>query len=168
MKKIIALMLTLALVLGLSASALAYSDKNLEAPKAKDVVIDGATVNHAYLHNLDIVESFRLGIGDRVRIYKANQIIPQLADNLTKSGTAKLPDVCPCCGEPVTVRHTTNGVRFLYCTNQDCPAKLVDKFVHFCERTRMNIEGLSAKTLEKFIDRGWIKSFGDLYELELI
>lgn len=134
--------------------------------KFKDVVIDGATVNRAYLHNLDIVESFQLGTGDRVRIYKANQIIPQLADNLTKSGTAKLPDVCPCCGEPVTVRHTTNGVRFLYCTNQDCPAKLVDKFVHFCERTRMNIEGLSAKTLEKFIDRGWIKSFGDLYELE--
>ena len=134
--------------------------------KFKDVVIDGATVNRAYLHNLDIVESFQLGTGDRVRIYKANQIIPQLADNLTKSGTAKLPDVCPCCGESVTVRHTTNGVRFLYCTNQDCPAKLVDKFVHFCERTRMNIEGLSAKTLEKFIDRGWIKSFGDLYELE--
>lgn len=89
--------------------------------KFKDVVIDGATVNRAYLHNLDIVESFQLGTG---------------------------------------------GTRFLHCVNPDCPAKLVDKFVHFCERTRMNIEGLSAKTLEKFIDRGWIKSFGDLYELE--
>ena len=134
--------------------------------KFKDVVIDGATVNRAYLHNLDIVESFQLGTGDRVQIYKANQIIPQLAENLTRSGTAALPSACPCCGEPIIVKETTGGTRFLHCVNPDCPAKLVDKFVHFCERTRMNIEGLSAKTLEKFIDRGWIKSFGDLYELE--
>lgn len=133
--------------------------------KFKDVIIDGATVNRAYLHNLDIVEKFQLGIGDRVQIYKANQIIPQLAENLTRSG-AKLPNTCPCCGEPITVKATTGGTRFLHCDNPDCPAKLVDKFVHFCERTRMNIEGLSAKTLEKFIDHGWITNFGDLYELE--
>lgn len=134
--------------------------------KFKDVVIDGTTVNRAYLHNLDIVEGFRLGVGDRVQLYKANQIIPQLADNLTRSGTASLPDTCPCCGEPITVKATNGGTRFLYCTNSDCPARLVDKFVHFCSRTRMNIEGLSAKTLEKFIERGWVTTFGDLYELE--
>ena len=132
----------------------------------RDVVIDGATVNRAYLHNLDIVEGFELGIGDKVKIYKANQIIPQLAENITRSGTARLPDTCPCCKGPITVKTTSGGTRFLYCDNPDCPAKLVDKFVHFCEKTRMNIEGLSAKTLEVFIDRGWITNFGDLYELE--
>lgn len=131
--------------------------------KFKDVVIDGTTINRAYLHNLDIVEGFQLGIGDRVQIYKA---IPQLAENLTRSGTAVLPSSCPCCAEPLTEKKTSGGTRFLYCMNPACPAKLVDKFVHFCERTRMNIEGLSQKTLEKFIDRGWVTNFGDLYQLD--
>ena len=106
--------------------------------KFKDVVIDGTTINRAYLHNLDIVEGFQLGIGDRVQLYKANQIIPQLAENLTRSGTAVLPSSCPCCAEPLTEKKTSGGTRFLYCMNPACPAKLVDKFVHFCERTRMN------------------------------
>ena len=134
--------------------------------KFKDVVIDGTMINRAYLHNLDIVEGFQLGIGDRVQLYKANQIIPQLAENLTRSGTAVLPGTCPCCAEPIVEKKTSGGTRFLYCMNPACPAKLVDKFVHFCERTRMNIEGLSQKTLEKFIDRGWVTNFGDLYALD--
>ena len=117
--------------------------------KFKDVVIDGTTINRAYLHNLDIVEGFQLGIGDRVQLYKANQIIPQLAENLTRSGTAVLPSSCPCCAEPLTEKKTSGGTRFLYCMNPACPAKLVDKFVHFCERTRMNIEGLSQKIAGK-------------------
>ena len=134
--------------------------------KFRDVIIDGTTVNRAYLHNLDIAESFQLGVGDKVHIYKANQIIPQLAENLTRSGAAQIPDTCPCCGTALTIRRTSGGTRYLYCGNEKCPARMVDKFAHFCSKTRMNIEGLSERTLEKFIDRGWIQNFGDLYELD--
>lgn len=135
--------------------------------KFEDVEIDGTTVNRAYLHNLDILDSFKLGIGDTVRIYKANQIIPQLADNLTKSGTLRLPAACPCCESDLAIRASTNGTRFLYCENPSCPAKLIQKFVHFCSKTRMNIEGLSEKTLKKLIDAGLLKNLGDLYELKM-
>jgi len=134
--------------------------------KFADVEMDGATVNRAYLHNLDIFEQFQLGVGDRVQLYKANKIIPQLAENLTRSGAYRLPDKCPCCGTKLSVKPTTGGTRFLHCDNPDCPAKLVQKFVHFCEKTRMNIEGLSEATLEKFIEKGWIRDFGDIYMLE--
>ncbi len=133
--------------------------------KFKDVEMDGATVNRAYLHNLDIFEEYRFGVGDTITVFKANQIIPQIYYNRTQSNTYVLPDVCPCCGSQLIVKPTTGGTRFLHCDNPDCPAKLVQKFVHYCEKTRMNIEGLSEATLEKFIDRGWIKDFGDIYRL---
>ena len=130
------------------------------------VEIDGATVSRAYLHNLDVFDEFQFGIGDSIKVYKANMIIPQIAQNDTQSNTFTLPMTCPCCGEHLSVKHTTGGTRQLYCENPHCAAKLVQKFNHFCEKTRMNIEGLSATTLEKFIGHGWIRNFGDLYDLE--
>lgn len=130
------------------------------------VSVDGATVSRAYLHNVDIFDEFQFGIGDVISVYKANMIIPQIAENKTQSNTFVLPMTCPCCGEPLTVKKTTGGTRQLFCGNPSCAAKLVQKFAHFCEKTRMNIEGLSATTLEKFISRGWVKNFGDLYALE--
>jgi len=134
--------------------------------KFDDVVIDGATVNRAYLHNLDVLDRFRLGAGDRVLIFKANQIIPQLAENLTKSGILEYPTQCPCCGSILSIHTSESGTRLLFCENPSCPAKLVRKFVHFCEKTRMDIPDLSEKRLEVFINNGWVKTFGDLYELE--
>lgn len=130
------------------------------------VEIDGATVSRAYLHNLDVFDEFQFGIGDSIKVYKANMIIPQIAQNDTQSNTFTLPMTCPCYGEHLSVKHTTGGTRQLYCENPHCAAKLVQKFNHFCEKTRMNIEGLSATTLEKFIGYGWIRNFGDLYDLE--
>lgn len=130
------------------------------------VNIDGTFVGRAYLHNLDVFDEFQFGIGDKIRVYKANMIIPQIADNKTQSNTYMLPMTCPCCGKPLTVKYTSGGTRQLYCGNPHCAAKLVQKFTHFCEKTRMNIEGLSATTLEKLIGHGWVRNFGDLYELE--
>ena len=130
------------------------------------VEIDGAIVSRAYLHNLDIFEEFQFGVGDAITVYKANMIIPQIADNKTMSNTYVLPMTCPCCGEPLTVKTTSGGTRQLFCENPSCPARLVQKFVHFCEKTRMNIEGLSEKTLEQMLSHGWIHNFGDLYTLE--
>ena len=130
------------------------------------ISIDGTLVSRAYLHNLDIFDEFQFGIGDEISVYKANMIIPQIADNKTQSNTYMLPMTCPCCGKPLTVKYTSGGRRQLYCGNPHCAAKLVQKFAHFCEKTRMNIEGLSATTLEKLIGHGWVRNFGDLYELE--
>jgi len=131
-----------------------------------DTEIDGTIVNRAYLHNLDILDKFRLGIGDEVKIYKANMIIPQLAENLTQSGTLAYPDKCPCCGSALAIRASGSGTRLLFCDEASCPAKMIRKFVHFCAKTRMNIPGISEKTLEKFIGSGWVRDFGGLYELE--
>lgn len=130
------------------------------------VTIDGTVVSRAYLHNLDIFDAFRFGVGDEIEVYKANMIIPQVAKNLAMSNTFVLPTTCPCCGEELTVKTTSGGSRQLFCGNPHCAAKLVQKFAHFCEKTRMNIEGLSDTTLEKFIGHGWIRNFGDLYELK--
>lgn len=130
------------------------------------VEIDGAMVSRAYLHNLDIFDEFQVGVGDAITVYKANMIIPQIADNKTMSNTYVLPMTCPCCGEPLTVKATSGGTRQLFCENPSCSARLVQKFVHFCEKTRMNIEGLSEKTLEQMLSHGWIHNFGDLYTLE--
>lgn len=131
-----------------------------------DVVIDGTTVNHAYLHNLDIFDEFQFGVGDTIQVYKANMIIPQIADNLTQSNTYMLPMTCPCCGGPLTVRKSSGGTRQLYCENDTCPAKLVRKFVHFCSKTRMEIEGFAEQTLDVFVRHGWIRDFSDIYQLE--
>lgn len=130
------------------------------------VPIEGAMVSRAYLHNLDIFEAFQFGVGDEIEVYKANMIVPQIERNLTKSNTFRLPMNCPCCGKALTVRVTSGGTRQLACQNPYCAAKLVRKFTHFCEKTRMNIEGLSETTLEKLIGHGWVRNFGDLYKLE--
>ena len=130
------------------------------------VSIDGATVGRAYLHNLDNFHALQLGSGDTIRIYRANMIIPQIACNLTKSGTYRLPMSCPCCGAALEVGETTGGTHQLFCRNRSCTARLVQKFVHFCDKSRMNIEGLSETTLEKLIGHGWIHTFADLYDLE--
>lgn len=130
------------------------------------VTIDGTVVSRAYLHNLDIFDDLKLGVGDTVKVYKANMIIPQIAENMTKSGNFDFPMQCPCCGSTLEIRKTTGGTRQLFCSNPNCTAKRIQKFVHFCEKTRMGIEGLAESTLEKFIGHGWIHNFGDLYELD--
>lgn len=130
------------------------------------VEIDGSMVERAYVHNLDIFKKLALGVGDKLKVYKANMIIPQIAENLTNSGNIDVPAKCPCCGSMLWIRKSSGGTSQLFCENPNCAAKLVQKFAHFCEKTRMNIEGLSATTLEKFIGHGWIHNFGDLYELE--
>jgi len=132
----------------------------------EDVTIDGATVNRAFLHNLDILDSFRLGIGDTVKIYKANKIIPQLAKNITQSDTLPYPTACPCCGSEPVIKTTSGGTRLLFCENPYCSAKLARRFVHFCHKTRMNIEGLAEKTLSVLIDAGLLHNLGDLYSLQ--
>lgn len=130
------------------------------------VTIDGAQVSRAYLHNYDNYLNLALGKGDTIQVYKANMIIPQIAVNMTKSGTYCVPSHCPCCGKLLQIRKTSGGTRQLFCENPDCSARLVQKFVHFCEKTRMNIEGLSEKTLEQLLSHGWVHTFGDLYTLE--
>lgn len=130
------------------------------------VVIGGTEVSRAYLHNLDIFKKLALGQGDTIQVYKANMIIPQIAENQTKSGTVDIPSSCPCCGSRLQIHKTSGGTRQLFCENPNCAAKLVRKFVHFCDKTRMDIEGLSEKKLAKFIGMGWIRNFGDLYTLE--
>lgn len=130
------------------------------------VTIDGSQVSRAYLHNYENYLNLALGRGDRIRVYKANMIIPQIAENLDKSGTCCIPLHCPCCGKMLSIKKSSGGVRQMFCENPHCSAKLVRKFVHFCEKTRMDIEGLSEKTLEQFVSHGWIKTFADLYDLE--
>ena len=132
----------------------------------KPVELGGTTVSHAYLHNLDIFDEFQFGIGDRIQVYKANMIIPQIYSNRTQSNTFVLPMTCPCCGEPLVAKTTSGGTRQLYCENPSCSAKLIRKFTHFCSKTRMNITGISERTMEKLIGNGWVHTFGDLYTLE--
>jgi len=129
------------------------------------VQLEGTTVSRASVHNLSILESLALGIGDRITVYKANMIIPQVAENLTRTGPVEPPAECPVCGGCTEVRQTT-GVKSLYCANPDCQAKKVKRFALFVSRDALNIDGLSEATLEKFIGAGFIKSFEDLFELE--
>ena len=130
------------------------------------VSIGGTEVSRAYLHNIDIFKNLSLGKGDTIEVYKANMIIPQIAGNKTRTGTVRLPNTCPCCGSRLDIIESEGGTRQLYCINPGCAAKLVGKFVHFCDKTRMNIEGLSEKTLSVFINKGWLHNFSDLYRLE--
>ena len=133
--------------------------------KFKETVIDGASVTRATLHNISYIENLQLGIGDKIRIYKANKIIPKVHDNLTRRNTWKLPNKCPNCGGNVEV-HNENGSKTLHCINDNCPAKLLGKLVHFCSKNAINIEGMSEATLQLLIDKGWIKSFKDIYKLD--
>ena len=128
------------------------------------VELEGTTVSRASVHNISIVRGLKLGLGDRITVYKANMIIPQIAENLTGSDTLEIPAVCPVCGGATQIRQV-NEVQSLYCTNEDCAAKKIKAFTLFVSRDAMNIEGLSEATLEKFIDRGFIQEYSDLYHL---
>ena len=129
------------------------------------VELEGTTVSRASVHNISIMEELELGSGDRIKVYKANMIIPQISENLTKSGIDDLPKECPVCGHATEVK-AENGIKTLYCPNSQCPAKHVKLFTLFVSRNGMNIDGLSEETLEKFIDAGYIKEFADIFHLD--
>ena len=129
------------------------------------VELEGTTVSRASVHNISILRALKLGIGDRITVYKANMIIPQIAENLTQSDTVEIPAVCPVCGQPTQVRQV-NEVRSLYCMNDKCAAKRIKAFTLFVSRDAMNIDGLSEATLEKFIEQGFIHEYADLFHLD--
>lgn len=130
----------------------------------KEVSLEGTKVNRANLHNISICKSLELGIGDTITVYKANMIIPQLRDNLTRSNTFSIPDKCPICGgDAIIVKEHDSEV--LMCTNPDCKGKLLGQLSHFVSKNAINIDGLSEQTLQKFIDLGWVKSFIDIMNL---
>jgi DNA ligase (NAD+) len=129
------------------------------------VELEGTTVSRASVHNISIMEELNLGLGDRITVYKANMIIPQIADNLTRSGSLIPPEFCPVCGHETTIKDES-GVRFLYCLNVLCLAKRIKSFTHFVGRDAMNIEGLSESSLEKFIAKGFIHEPADLFHLD--
>jgi len=129
------------------------------------VELEGTTVSRASVHNINIMEDLKLGIGDTVVVYKANMIIPQLSGNLTQSGNIQIPDTCPVCGGPTLVKDL-EGTKTLYCTNPDCIAKHVKKFSHFVSRDALNIEGLSESGLLKLIGIGAVRTFADLFRLD--
>ena len=129
------------------------------------VELEGTTVSRASVHNISIMEELELGSGDKIKVYKANMIIPQISENLTKSGIDDLPKECPVCGHATEVK-AENGIKTLYCPNSQCQAKHVKLFTLFVSRNGMNIDGLSEETLEKFIDAGYIKEFADIFHLD--
>lgn len=128
------------------------------------VELEGTTVSRASVHNISIVRGLKLGIGDRITVYKANMIIPQIAENLTQSDSLEIPDKCPVCGQPTEIRQV-NDVQSLYCNNPDCDAKKIKAFTLFVSRDAMNVEGLSESTLEKFLARGFLHEFADIFRL---
>ena len=128
------------------------------------VELEGTTVERASLHNVSIVENLELGLGDKITVYKANMIIPQVAENLTKSNKAEIPEVCPVCGGKTEIVSIRDG-KALKCINPDCAAKKLMGFVHFVSRDAMNIEGLSESTLEKFINADTLTDYADIYAL---
>lgn len=129
------------------------------------VELEGSTVSRASVHNISIMKALKLGIGDRITVYKANMIIPQIAENLTQSDSIEAPKTCPVCGGATEIRQV-NEVQSLYCTNTACDAKKIKSFTLFVSRDAMNIEGLSEATLEKFIAKGYIHEYADIYRLE--
>ena len=128
------------------------------------VELEGTTVSRASVHNVSILKELQLGIGDKIQVYKANMIIPQIAENLTRSGNLEIPHSCPVCQKEARILKT-NEVESLYCMNLDCQAKKIKSFTLFVSRDAMNIDGLSEATLEKFILKGFIKDFGDVFEI---
>lgn len=129
------------------------------------VELEGTTVSRASVHNVSIVKDLQLGIGDTIQVYKANMIIPQIAENLTRSSNLEIPEICPACGQEARVIRE-NDVEALYCMNPDCAAKKIKAFTLFVSRDAMNIDGLSEATLEKFIAKGFIHEFADVFEIE--
>ncbi len=129
------------------------------------VELEGTTVSRASVHNISILKGLKLGIGDKITVYKANMIIPQIAENLTGSDSIEIPSACPVCGGDTEVR-AVNEVQSLYCTNADCDAKKIKSFTLFVSRDAMNIDGLSEATLEKFIAKGFIHQYQDMFHLD--
>ena len=129
------------------------------------VELEGTTVSRASVHNISVMKELKLGIGDRITVYKANMIIPQIAENLTGSSALEIPGTCPVCGG-YTVIKSENGVETLNCPNPECPAKQIKGFAHFVSRDAMNVEGLSESTLEKLVDRGLIKDLADVFRVK--
>lgn len=128
------------------------------------VELEGTKVSRASVHNISIMEGLQLGIGDEISVFKANMIIPQIADNFTRSGNVEIPLECPVCKGKTQIKQI-NDVKSLYCMNEECQAKHVKRFAHFVSRDAMNIDGLSEATLEKFIAKGFIHNFGDIFEI---
>ena len=129
------------------------------------VELEGTTVSRASVHNISVMEGLELGIGDTIEVYKANMIIPQIAENKTRSGLVEIPKDCPTCGGDTEIRQIADA-KALYCTNPECQAKKIKSFTLFVSRDAMNMEGLSEATLEKFIAKGFIHEFADLFKLE--
>ena len=129
------------------------------------VELEGTTVSRASVHNISVMEALELGEGDTITVYKANMIIPQIAENLTRSKKVQIPKICPVCGGDTEIRQM-NDVRSLYCTNSECQAKKVKRFALLVSRNALNIDGLSEATLEKFIAAGFIHSFADMFHLD--
>lgn len=129
------------------------------------VELEGTTVSRASLHNISIVQALKIGIGDRIRVYKANMIIPQVAENISQSNTLVIPDTCPVCGGRTELRKSKE-VQSLYCSNENCQIKKIKSFSHLVSRDALNMEGLSEATLEKFIQKGFIHSYRDLFHLD--
>ncbi len=129
------------------------------------VELEGTTVSRASVHNISIVRGLKLGIGDRITVYKANMIIPQIAENLTQSDSLEIPARCPVCGQPTQIRQM-NDVQSLYCGNPDCGAKKIKAFTLFVSRDAMNVDGLSESTLEKFLARGFLHEYADVFRLD--
>ena len=129
------------------------------------VELEGTTVSRASVHNISILEGLELGEGDRITVYKANMIIPQIAENLTRSGAVSIPKICPVCGGEAKIQQM-NDVKSLYCTNPDCQAKKIKSFTLMASRDALNIDGLSEATLEKFIGAGFIHEYADLFHLD--
>ena len=128
------------------------------------VELEGTTVSRASVHNVSVMEELKLGIGDTIKVFKANMIIPQIAENITCSSNVTIPSKCPVCGEETQIKDAS-GIRSLYCINPDCSAKKIKSFSHFVSRDALNIEGLSEATLEKFIAKGFIHEYSDLFRL---
>ena len=129
------------------------------------VELEGTTVSRASVHNISIMEELELGIGDTIQVYKANMIIPQIAENLTRSGVKDIPEVCPVCKEKTEIKKINNA-KALYCTNPECQAKRIKSFALFASRDALNIDGMSEATLEKFILEGFIKEYADVFHLD--
>lgn len=129
------------------------------------VELEGTTVSRASVHNISVMKDLKLGIGDTITVYKANMIIPQIAENLSGSNNIEIPRACPVCGQPTDIENET-GVETLVCQNPECPAKQIKSFTLFVSRDAMNIDGLSEATIEKLIGRGFIKEFADLFHIE--
>lgn len=129
------------------------------------VELEGTTVSRASLHNVSIFEELMLGVGDEISVYKANMIIPQVYENLTKSNTEKVPKICPACGKDTTIKKD-NESKVLLCTNPDCQVKHIKQYALMASRDALNIDGLSESTLEKFLSKGFIKNDSDIFKLD--